>query len=101
VKTVNKLKWLINFYRSTFPHVTIIEKQTQDKIRVMGENLLSRTSTDTKGNLTMFDFEGGPALNIGGKIHYMKSDWIIESIQEQDTGIENISSVLLTVRLSY
>lgn len=79
----------------------VIEKLSHDKIRVMGENLLSRTSTDTKGNLTMFDFEGGPALNIGGKIHYMKSAWIIEDIQEQDSGIENVASVLLTVRLSY
>ena len=79
----------------------VIEELSHDKIRVMGENLLSRTSTDNKGNLTMFDFEGGPALNIGGKIHYMKSAWVIEGIQEQDSGIENVSSVLLTVRLSY
>ena len=79
----------------------VIEKLSHDKIRVMGESLFSRTSTDKKGNLTMFDFEGGPALNIGGKIHYMKSAWVIEGIQEQDSGIENVSSVLLTVRLSY
>jgi hypothetical protein len=79
----------------------VIEKLSHNKIRVMGENLLSRTSTDNKGNLTMFDFEGGPALNIGGKIHYMKSAWVIEGIEQENSNIENVSSVLLTVRLSY
>ena len=31
-----------------------------DDRSVMGESLLSRTSEDEDGNITMFDFEGGP-----------------------------------------
>ena len=79
----------------------VIEKISHNKIRVMGESLFSRTSTDENNNLTMFDFEGGPALNIGGKIQYMSTDWKIEEIQQEPTAQENLSSVILKVKLTY
>lgn len=79
----------------------VVEKISQNKIRVMGDSLFVRQSTDDKGNITMFDFEGGPALNVGGKIQYMKSFWRIEEIQPEETDHENFASVLLKVKLDY
>lgn len=79
----------------------VLEKIGQNKIRVMGESLFTRTATDENGNITMFDFEGGPAFNVGGKVQYMKSFWKIEGIQPEQTDQENLVSVLLTVKLEY
>jgi hypothetical protein len=76
----------------------VYEKISPTKIRVMGESLYVRQSVDNGGNLTMYDFEGGPALNVGGKVEFMKSFWVIESIKVEDTGQENLHSVLITVR---
>ena len=52
----------------------VIEKISSSKLRIMGESLMSRSSQDEDGNYTMYDFEGGPILTVGGKIRYMKSD---------------------------
>jgi hypothetical protein len=77
----------------------VIEKITPTKLRIMGESLMVRTSDDTEGNCTMFDFEGGPCLNVGGKIRFMKSDWTITKIVPEQTDKENLCSVLLEVKL--
>ena len=47
-----------------------IEKLDSNRIRVMGESLITRGSEDEDGNQTMFDFEGG-YLNVGGTIKYL------------------------------
>ena len=78
----------------------VIEKIAQNKIRVMGESLLVRTSTNEDGQISMFDFEGGPCLNVGGKLSYLKSDWVIKEIQQEQSSQENLTSVLLTVELN-
>ena len=77
----------------------VLEKISDTKIRVMGESLFSRGSEDTDGKQTMFDFEGGPCLNIGGKIKYMGSDFKINSITPEKSREENIASVVLEVSL--
>lgn len=77
----------------------VIEKISPTKLRVMGENLVSRSSHDSDGNLTMFDFEGGPCLNVGGKIRFGKTDWLITNITEEETYKEGLSSILLEVKL--
>lgn len=77
----------------------VIEKLTPTKMRVMGESLMSRGSQDENGNQTMFDFEGGPCLNVGGKIKYMKTDWVITKITPEKTNRENFCSVLLEVKM--
>lgn len=79
----------------------VLTKLSHDRIRVMGESLFARTAEDGEGNLNMFDFEGGPALNVGGKIEFMKSKWIIKGIEVEETDQENLSSVVLTVKLDY
>ena len=45
----------------------------------------------------MFDFEGGPCLNVGGTIKYLGTDFKILSIKSEKTKIENVSSVVLEV----
>ena len=77
----------------------VIEKIDSTRIRVMGESLFSRGSQDDNGNQTMFDFEGGPCLNLGGKIKYMGTDFKINSISPEKSREENVASVVLEVSL--
>lgn len=77
----------------------VIEKIDSTRIRVMGESLFSRGSQDDDGNQTMFDFEGGPCLNLGGKIKYQGTDFKINSITTEKVREENVASVVLEVSL--
>lgn len=77
----------------------VIEKIGDTKIRVMGESFFSRGATDDNGIQTMFDFEGGPCLNVGGKIKFMGSDFKIKSIKSEDSKQENLASVIVEVEL--
>jgi len=77
----------------------VYEKLDSTRIRVMGESLIARGSQDEDGNQTMFDFEGGPCLNVGGKITYMGTDFKILSIKSEQTKMENVASVVLEVTL--
>ena len=85
--------------RNRYGAERVLEKISDTKIRVMGESLFSRGSEDEDGKQTMFDFEGGPCLNIGGKIKYMGSDFKIKSITPEKSREENIASVVLEVSL--
>jgi hypothetical protein len=78
----------------------VIEKISPTKIRVMGESLFGRTSTDENGNLIMFDFEGGPCLMVDTKINYLKSSWNITKITREESSQNNLVSILLEVELS-
>ncbi len=40
-----------------------IEKIGSDRLRVMGETQFSRQAQNDEGEITMFDFEGGPCLS--------------------------------------
>jgi len=77
-----------------------IERISHDKIRVMGNSQFIRKSSDSEG-LTMFDFEGGPCLNVGGKIKFEKLDWYIHSITQEDTNYTDFASVQLIVSPIY
>mgnify|MGYP003653289355 CR=1 FL=1 len=78
----------------------VIEKISTDKLRIMGESLFSRISSNDSDIITMYDFEGGPCLNVGGAIYYKKSNWIINKISPEKTNQPNFESVLLEVKLS-
>jgi hypothetical protein len=78
----------------------VIEKISPTKLRITGESLIVRDSYDENGKLTMFDFEGGPCLNVGGTIKYLKSEWVIKEILPQQQTQPNLISVLLTVELN-
>jgi len=77
----------------------VVEKIDSNRIRVIGESLIARTSEDEQGNETMFDFEGGPCLNVGGTITYKGTKFKIQSIKSEPSKMENVSSVLLEVTL--
>lgn len=66
-------------------------------IRIMGESLFSRGSEDSDGNQIMFDFEGGPCLNLGGKIKFMGGDFKIKSIKSEPSNMENVASVIVEI----
>jgi hypothetical protein len=71
-----------------------VEKIGSEKFRVMGESQFSRTSEDGDGNITMFDFEGGPCFNIGGTLKFKKVDWTITSIKQENTRKELCSVIV-------
>ena len=75
-----------------------IEKLGDKRIRVMGESNFTRASENDKGVVTMFDFEGGPCFNLGGKIEYQNWKWTITKIIPEESNKENISSVLLEIK---
>ena len=77
----------------------VIEKISLTKLRITGESQFTRGSEDEDGNQTMFDFEGGPCLNLGGKIRYMKTNWTIVSIKQESVKVPNLSSVIIEVKL--
>ena len=77
----------------------VIEKLSPTRLIITGESEFTRGSQDADGNQTMFDFEGGPCLNIGGKIKYMKSDWTIISIEQDSVRVPNLASVIIEVKL--
>lgn len=77
----------------------VIEKIGPTKFRVMGESIISRGSQDEEGNQTMFDFEGGPCLNLGGKLRFGKTDWVITKITPEESNRENFASVIVEVKL--
>lgn len=86
--------------QNRFGQDRVIEKISPDKIRIMGDSLIFRTSENEQNKITMFDFEGGPCLNIGGTIKYLKSEWVIKEITPEESSHENFMSVLLTVELN-
>lgn len=78
----------------------VIEKLASNKIRITGESLFTRKSETNDGKLTMFDFEGGPCLNVGGRLKYLNSEWTITEILSNYTSKNNLVSVTLIVDLN-
>ena len=85
--------------KNRYGNERVIEKISPTKLRITGESLFSRGSEDEQGNHSMYDFEGGPCLNLGGKIRYMKTNWTIVSIKQESVKVPNLSSVLIEVKL--
>jgi len=47
----------------------------------------------------MFDFEGGPCFNLGGKVEYKNWNWTIKKIVPEPPKKEEFSSVVLVVEM--
>jgi hypothetical protein len=58
----------------------VIEKLNHDTLRITGESEFVRTSVNKEKLTSMFDFEGGPCLSIGGKLMYGNMNWKIVEI---------------------
>jgi hypothetical protein len=79
----------------------VFQRVSHTRVRVMGDSAFCRKSADDKGNLTMFDFEGGPAFNIGSKFRFEKMEWKIKGIVQENIDKAGFVSVLLEVSPIY
>ena len=78
-----------------------IEKIGTDRLWVMGETQVARQAQNDEVEITMFDFEGGPCLSVGGDIHYQKMKWKIKSITPEENPHDGLGSCILSVVPNY
>lgn len=78
-----------------------IEKIDSNRIRVMGESQFVRQSQNEAGEVTMFDFEGGPCLSVGGEVTHLKLNWLIKEIKPKPSKHEGLSECVLIVEPKY
>lgn len=76
-----------------------IERIDSKRLRVSGESQFQRLATDKSGNTSMFDFEGGPCLSVGGEITFQTAKWEITHIEPVKSIFEGLSECILTVSL--
>ena len=60
-----------------------------------------RQSQNDVGEITMFDYEGGPCLSVGGEISYQNLKWLIMGITPKQSQHEGLSECVLTVEAKY
>jgi len=85
--------------KNRYGHERVFEKIDEHRIRVMGDSIFSRESENEDGQITMFDFEGGPCFNLGGKVEYKNWNWTIKKIVPEPPKKEEFSSVVLVVEM--
>jgi hypothetical protein len=74
-----------------------IERIDIGRVRVMGESQFIRKSTNKHGDVSLFDFEGGPCYTLGGKVFFEKMNWRIRGIEPRDTKHKDLYEVILYV----
>jgi hypothetical protein len=74
-----------------------IERIDIGRIRVMGESQFIRKSTNKQGDVSLFDFEGGPCYTLGGKVFFEKMNWRVRGIEPKDSGYKDLYEVILYV----
>jgi hypothetical protein len=74
-----------------------IERINLNKVRVMGESQFVRKSTNKQGDITLFDFEGGPCYTLGGKLFFEKMNWKINGIEPMESGYKDLYEVNLHI----
>ena len=74
-----------------------IERINLNLVRVMGESQFIRKSTNKQGDVTMFDFEGGPCYSLGGKFQFEKMQWRINYIEPRESGNKDLYEVNLHI----
>jgi len=83
--------------KSRFGQERSIERINLNKVRVLGESQVIRKSSNKNGAVTLFDFEGGPAYTLGGKLHFEKMAWKIRGIEPKDSGYKDLFEVILHI----
>lgn len=78
-----------------------IEKLNHNTMRVMGDSEFVRVSNNKSGETTMFDFEGGPCLTVGGKIQFGKLNWKITEINSEAPVYDKLTGCVVTVTPLY
>ena len=79
--------------KSRFGQERSIERINLNKVRVLGESQFIRKSTNKNGEVTLFDFEGGPAYTLGGKLAFEKMMWKINGIEPRESGYKDLYEV--------
>ena len=74
-----------------------IERIDIGRIRIMGESQFIRKSTNKQGDVSLFDFEGGPCYTLGGKVFFEKMNWRVRGIEPRDSGFKDLYEVILYV----
>jgi len=74
-----------------------IERIDIGRIRIMGESQFIRKSTNKQGDVSLFDFEGGPCYTLGGKVFFEKMNWRIRGIEPRESGFKDLYEVILYV----
>lgn len=74
-----------------------IERIDIGRVRVMGESQFIRKSTNKQGDISLFDFEGGPCYTLGGKVFFEKMQWRIRGIEPRESGYKDLYEVVLYV----
>ena len=74
-----------------------IERINLNKVRVLGESQFIRKSTNKQGDITMFDYEGGPCYSLGGKFQFEKMQWKINYIEPMESGYKDLYEVNLHI----
>lgn len=74
-----------------------IERIDIGRVRVIGESQFIRKSTNKHGDVSLFDFEGGPCYTLGGKVFFEKMQWRIRGIEPRDTNYKDLYEVVLYV----
>jgi hypothetical protein len=83
--------------KSRFGQERSIERINLNKVRVLGESQFVRKSTNKNGDVTLFDFEGGPAYTLGGKLSFEKMMWKINYIEPMESGYKDLYEVYLHI----
>ena len=74
-----------------------IERIDIGRIRVMGESQFIRKSTNKQGDVSLFDFEGGPCYTLGGKVFFEKMNWRVRGIEPRESGYKDLYEVNLHI----
>lgn len=74
-----------------------IERIDIGRVRVIGESQFIRKSTNKHGDVSLFDFEGGPCYTLGGKVFFEKMQWRVRGIEPRDTKHKDLYEVVLYV----
>lgn len=67
-----------------------------EKVRVLGDSTSVRRKKNRTGELVVFDFEGGPFLNVGGSFQFEKLKYKVSGITELE-GKEDMKEVVVNL----
>ena len=88
---------IMDVIKSRYGKDRSIEKLGDRRIRVMGESEVTKVRKGKSGEISMFDFEGGPCYNLGGTIKHQKTTWKIKEIIVEEKKYEGLTSIILKV----
>lgn len=78
-----------------------IERVDFQRVRVMGEAQFTRISKSENGEVSMYDFEGGPAYTVGMKMNFEGLNYKIVKIVPMEMKHKDLCEVILYVKQLY